>query len=415
MRLMLDQGGLVEPVQRQQPGDRAAELGGPSAGLVVEAVSRRDVVGVLPEWRDLHRRVGTWSPFSDPDAQLAWCELFVPSGHECILTVRRTTTRELVAVLPLFQARLGAGRLGVRALQPFGTLHEPLLHELPELLVDPACARRVLAATVAWLAAHRDWDWVELPLGQDQAWFEARWATDAGLAPAVVVHKEVVPTVVLELPSSGESPVLKRNLRESLRRSRNRVKRLSGDWTVDCVGPDDARWDHAVDDLRSLHRARAGMDGVVAHDDVFAGTSQAALVHAVARSSARARPRVFRLLRDRTAVAALLTFDCGDRTWLSVSGVAVEHWGLGAVTLLQWEAVQEAARAGRRTVCFPTGVDTAKLRWSRDVRVSHVFVLVNPRRRSRTWFHAYWLVRSLRYVRRLEGRSTVRRSRSGSA
>jgi hypothetical protein len=224
-----------------------------------------------------------------------------------------------------------------------------------------------------------------------------------------------VPTVVLALPSSGESLPLKRNLRESLRRSRNRVKRLSGDWQVDCVGPHDPRWDRAFDDLRSLHGARAGMDGVVAHDDVFAGTSQTALVHAVARSSSRTRPRVLRLLRDRTAVAALLTSDCGDCTWLSVSGVAADHWGLGAVTLLQWEAVQEAARAGRRTIRFPTGVDTAKLRWSGDVRVSHVFVLVNPRRRSRTWFRAYWLLRSLRYVERLERQSTVRRPRRGSA
>ena len=411
---MLDQGEATEPIRTQEPADRTPALGSPAA-YVVEVVSRRDVDGVLPEWRDLHRRVGSWTPFSDPDAQLAWCELFVPSGQERILTVRRTTTRELVAVLPLFEVGLAAGPLPVRVLQPFGALHEPLLHELPELLVDAACARPVLAATVAWLAAHRDWDWVELPLGQDQAWFEARWAADAGLTPAVVVHKEVVPSVVLGLPPSGEPPVLKRNLRESLRRSRNRVKRLPGNWSVDCVGPDDARWDRAFDDLRSLHGARAGMDGVVAHDDVFAGTSQADLVQAVARGSAHARPRVFRLLRDRTAVAALLTFDCGDRTWLSVSGLAADHWELGAVTLLQWEAVQEAARAGRRTVCFPTGVDTAKLRWSEDVRVSHVFVLVNPRRWSRAWFRVYWLVRSLRYVSRLERRSTVRRPRGGGA
>jgi hypothetical protein len=412
---MAFQDGIAEPARapRTVPPVRTTVV--PTPPLVVEQVTRADVAGVLPEWRELYRSAGPWSPFSDPDAQLAWCALFVPPGRERILTVRRAATRELVAVVPFFEAVVGAPPLRVRSLLPFGALHEPWLHELPEVLVQPAHVRPALAATVAWLAAHRDWDWVELPLGQDQGWFETRWATDAGLAPAVVVHKEAVPTVVLSLPSSGEAPVLKRNLRESLRRGRNRVRRQSGDWVVDRVGPDDPQWDQAVDDLCRLHGARARMDGVVAHDDVFTGTSQGALLRDVARAGAQARPHVLRLLRDRTAVAALLTFDSGDRTWLGASGIAPEHWGLGAVTLLQAEAVAQAARAGRRTVSFPTGVDTAKLRWSEDVRVDHVFVLVNPRRRSRSSFRLYWLVRSLLHLNRLERRSAARPASGGSS
>jgi hypothetical protein len=386
----------------------------PSA-YAVEVHTRRDVDALLPGWRALHRRAGAWSPFSDPDAQLAWCDLFVPAGRERIVAVRRTATGDLVAVVPLFEVAVRAPGLTVRTLQAFGALHEPLLHELPEVLVDPACARPALAAVVGWLARSGDWDWVELPLRQDQGWFESRWATDAGLHGAIVVHKDVVPTVVLPLPSSGEPPALKRNLRESLRRSRNRIDRLPGECTLDRVEPGDPRWEQALDDLRRLHAARARMGGVVAHDDVFDGTSQTALLQALAGSGARTRPRIHRLVHDGTAVAALLTLDAVDRTWLAVSGVTPAHWALGAVTLLQWEAVQEAVRAGRRAVCFPTGVDTAKLRWSEDVRLSHVFVLVGPRRRSRLWFRAYWLARGLRSIRSHERRAAVRPVPQGSA
>jgi hypothetical protein len=232
---------------------------------------------------------------------------------------------------------------------------------------------------------------------------------DAGLDPAVVLHKATLPSVVLSLPAPGEPPALKRNLRESLRRSRNRLHRLPGEWTVDRVGPGDPGWVAALEDLRRLHGERARMSDVVVHGDVFAGTSQAALLQAVAERAGRSRPRVLRLLHDGVAVAALLTVASDRRTWLSVSGVAPEHWALSAVTLLQWEAVQEAARAGHEAVVLSTGVDTAKLRWSEHVRVSHVFVVVHPRRRSRTVFRLYWLLRSHLHLRREERRFAVRR------
>jgi hypothetical protein len=142
------------------------------------------------------------------------------------------------------------------------------------------------------------------------------------------------------------------------------------------------------------------MTDVVAHRDVFRGTSQGRFLAALASSPAAARPYVHRLLRDDVAVAALLVFHSANRTWLSVSGVAPDAWHVGGVTRLQWEAVQEAARRGHDSVVFSTGVDAAKQRWSTNVRVSHAFAVVNPRMRSRLLFALYGLARSLRSLRR---------------
>ncbi|WP_147263159.1 GNAT family N-acetyltransferase [Geodermatophilus sp. TF02-6] len=355
---------------------------------------------VLPEWRGLHRRLGGWSPFTDPDYQMVWCDRFVDDGDERILAVRHADTRELVAVVPLFLATVGGRGMRGRVLALFGAFREPLLLELPELLVQPEHARAALVTVVAWLAEHREWDWVELTLGEEQPWPVSRWLADAGLDPAILVHKSVLPSVVLDLPDTGDLPPLGRNLRESLRRSRNRTKGPAGEWRVDEVGPEHPCWDEAVADLRRLHRARAGMTGVIAHPDVFRGTSQGEFLAALAGTPAATLPRVHRLLRDDVAVAALLVFHSVTRTWLSVSGVSPDAWHVGGVTRLQWEAVQDAVRRRQTSVVFSTGVDAAKQRWSPTVRVSHSFAVVNPRRGSRLTFTLYWLARSLRHLRR---------------
>lgn len=389
-------GRPEEPVEREVLFGAVANV----HELCVTSHMRNDVGDLLPEWRALHRRVGSWSPFSDPDYQLAWCETFVSNGQERILAIRRTSDRQLLAVLPLFYAVEGRARRLVRGLYLFGAVREQLLHELPEILVDPTHMRSALAAAVSWLARNREWDWIELSLREDQPWAEPRWLTDAGLNPPIVLQKATIPLVILELPADGSLPPLKRNLRESLRRSRNRMKKLPGVWKVESAGPEDDQWDAALVDLLDLHRARARDGHTPKHPNVFDRTSQEAFLRTLANTPAEARPRIYRLIQDEVSVAALLTFRSGRRTWLSVSGLTPERWDISGVTTLQWAAVQDAVQAQDIAVVMSTGVDTAKLRWSEFVKMSHSFVIVNPQRRSRWLSQIYWLSSSQLYFGR---------------
>ena len=165
------------PAERRAP----AVPGFRWAGMVVTVHSRDCARELLPDWRALHARTRSWSPFADPDLQLAWCSMFVPVGAERIVAVRRAGTGELAAVLPFFAPLTGiAGRV-VRYLRPFGGHHEALINEMPEIGIDPEHARAALAAVVAWLAGAGGWDFVEFSLRGDQPWVEARWLVDAGL------------------------------------------------------------------------------------------------------------------------------------------------------------------------------------------------------------------------------------------
>lgn len=379
----------IEPVTDSTGDERIAKF-------EVVCHTREDLPVVMPEWKSLHRRVGAWSPFSDPDFQMTWCSTFIPTGHEVLLSVRRVADDQLVAMVPLYSTTRQHG--AIRSLHLFGAYKEPFLHELPEILLDPSCSRPAMAAVLSWLGRRQDWDWLELSLRQDQIWVEPRWLSDAGLIPPIVLYKSAVPMVTLNL-DAGTNLSLKRNLRESLRRSRNRIARDGGDWRVVSDEPADPEWNAAVADLVRLHHARSASAGRVKHGDVFRKTSQEHLLRRLGASSTESRPRIYRMLKEGDAVAVLLTFVSTQSTWLSVSGFLPEYWDINAVTTLQWEAVQHAARVGHLKVIFSTGVDTAKLRWSEHICMSHQFLIVNPRRRSLTVFYLYWFARSIAYAR----------------
>ena len=390
-----------QPLRRPGPCEAPpGARGGVPNRYDVESHTRDEVTAVLPEWRALHRLVQPWSPFSAPEFLLRWCELFVPPGRERILAVRRRDSRELVGVVPLYEISVGVGRVRVRTLQLLGAVTEPYLNELPEVLIRPEEARSVLSAVIAWLGEHDDWDWVELTLGQEQPWLEHRWVTEAGLGPPLVLHKGVVPSVILDVQGITSPSALKRNLQESLRRTRNRIGRSAGQWALQCVENGDEAWNSALDTLVELHGARSRMQDVPAHRDIFLDSAQAQFLAALSTTDSEARMRIDMLVKDGTAVAALLSLSAGDKTWVSVSGLAPAYWSLGAVTLLQWEVIQRTARHGQRWVVFSTGVDTAKLRWSEEVRLSHSFILVHPRRGSRVRFAMFWALRSHLYLRR---------------
>lgn len=376
--------------------------------LTVRRLDPLSVAELLPEWRSLHAAVGSWSPFDDPDLLLAWATTFCRPAQVVVLAARDDAGR-LVGVAPLYRRVLGHGLL--RSLQVLGSGAEPFLYESTRLLCEPAQRRRFYAAVVAWLATDDGWDTVALPFTSEQGWWEPRWAVDAPLVLSAVVPGETVPHVVVALDAGT---VGSRNLRESVRRSRKRLDDSGQRWHVETARPRDRGWLAAVADLRRLHAARAALSGTVRHPDVFAGTRQQDLLAATAREARGSVPVVDRLVVGGVTVAALLSFEHGDRAWVSISGLAPDWWSASPVTQLQHGIVLRARDAGRREVVFASGVDASKLRWSESIRTVTDFVLVHARRRSDLMHSALAPVQAWRTLqRRRRDASTLRDHRSG--
>lgn len=357
-----------------------------------------EVVSLLPAWRELFAEGGSASPFADPDLQLAWARVH-RVGPPVVAAVR--SARGLEAVAGFFRRMLGTRHLGVPVLQPLGSGFSTQIMDVPELLARPDSARAALALIVGWLGGGRHgWCWADLSLTPAQGWVEPAWL--AHRPGATAVHKSSRPQVVLEVEPdawSGPLPMVKRNLRESLRRGRNRLERSGSDWYVDLQDDCGPHFADALADLVRLHAERSRLPGPP-HQDVLAEPGNRELLLAMAGASAWTRLRIWRLVLGGSAIAALLTFSHADRVWVSVSGIGAAGWRFSAVTLLQAQAVRTAAAEGAREVAFSLGVDTAKLRWSERVRCFQEFSVVPGGWGSQVLFGAFWQARGLAYLRR---------------
>jgi CelD/BcsL family acetyltransferase involved in cellulose biosynthesis len=236
-----------------------------------------------------------------------------------------------------------------------------------------------------------------------------------------VLTKTVRPSVVLPISPSGPQTLkpqtLKRNLRESLRRARNRLDRAyPGGWSVTCA-TDRADLVGVLPDLARLHRDRSRLPGRKRHPDALAREAdQSFLRAAVTASAERGGAALYRLLVHGEAVAALLVLRTRDSSYLLLSGMSQQAWEFSPTTLLQGRAIDDAVALGHRWVNLSAGPDTAKLRWSEELALNSEFVLIPDRRAARLAFGAYWqasaaaqLARERRRHRLLSDRAASRR------
>jgi CelD/BcsL family acetyltransferase involved in cellulose biosynthesis len=193
------------------------------------------------------------------------------------------------------------------------------------------------------------------------------------------------------LPIDQARPPVKRNLRESLRRARNRLDRsYPGAWFVSCAT---TRADlvSALPDLARLHQDRSCLAGRKRHPNVLGDEADWSLLSAAVSASAeRGGASIYRLFADGEPLAALLALHTRDGTYLLLSGMSQEAWEFSPTTLLQGRAIDDAAAVGHRWVNLSTGPDSAKLRWSEKLVLSAEFVLIPDRLYSRVAFGAYW-------------------------
>ena len=374
---------LVRPPSR---GTRTGRAPQPPAGIqVVRLRSLPQVRALAPEWARLAETAGALNPFHHPDWLVPWAERSLRPGEQIWLLTAHKRGR-LVGVAPLYRRSWGPGL--AHSMQLWGTGRNSTLIELPQFLLDQEQPRAVARALVDRLCAEsRGWDWAELLLGES-LWLEPDWLPRGGTV--TLLTKGVRANVVL--PVNGpEPPAMKRNLRESLRRARNRLDRAyPGAWSIACAttGPD---MPGALADLARLHDERSRLAGKKRHPNALAREADwAVLSGAAAALAGRGAVAVYRLLVDGLAIAALLVLRTPECTYLLLSGMSESGWEFSPVTLLQQRAAEDAVKLGQRCVNFSTGADTPKLRWSEKLTATPEFVLVPNRFGARVRFAAYW-------------------------
>jgi CelD/BcsL family acetyltransferase involved in cellulose biosynthesis len=202
----------------------------------------------------------------------------------------------------------------------------------------------------------------------------------------------------MELPEAtdGLEAQLKRNVTESIRRSTNRLRRDGVDWRFDVVEQPGPRLDAAVEELVSLHSARAGADDRFPHTDYFAEPDQSAFLRDASAAMADAgHLKVCSLAVDGEAIASLLILRANGGVFFSVSGMNPAWWDYGVMTLLQRECLRDAIASGDRLVNLSRGPNAPKLRWAENLEIHHNFNLVAGQKRSRRLFSVYAPYRTL--------------------
>ncbi|RSM52172.1 hypothetical protein DMB66_40350 [Actinoplanes sp. ATCC 53533] len=335
-------------------------------------------------WQRLYEGSRTTNPFLHP----AWTLAAIRNrgGRAELWLVHVHAGEELVAVAALESAPLISGLPGVRVLRIAGSHDYSGLLEVPGILAMPRYARRALRAIVDYLASRGDeWSWWHVPLGEHTSWFEPDWLP-AGRG-FVVSERLVRAEVVLDVT---DDRLRSRNLRESVRRAKNRLTRDFGtDWAVTRV-VERHQLGVSLDNLVRLHRERSRLAGRVSHEDRIATAAvRGFLGDVVACQADRGAVSCYELRARGAPIAQLLTFHAPASTYCSVSGLTATAWQYSPTTLLQWHAYQDTLLDGRRSFSLSTGPDQAKLRWSRDIRVHPEFVVVAPRRRARVAFALY--------------------------
>jgi CelD/BcsL family acetyltransferase involved in cellulose biosynthesis len=371
--------------------------------------SLHEARGFSDEWGKFADEACGGNPFIHPDWMLPWAERFLRRGERICLIVVRQDGR-LVGVAPFYRRSWGPGL--AHSMQLWGTGRHSDLTELPGLLVDQSQPRAVTRALISALCIQSgSWDWAYIPL-QDPLWFEPDWLPKGG--SIIAMAGTVRASVARSIGEPAAAPV-KRNVRESLRRARNRLNRDFPDrWTVHrATSREDVV--SAMNDLFSLHAERSRMPEKEIHPNALRDEADASYLRAALTAGADSGSVcIYRLFVDGRAIAALLALRTADTSYLLLSGMSREAWDYSAVTLLQGLAMDDATELRHRRVNLATGPNTAKLRWSEEILVHPEFLLVPDRPLPLLRFRAYWLGSAAAMVQRERCRHRLRTGRRSS-
>jgi len=353
----------------------------------------------LEAWRNLaEEQTSPANPFLDPGWVLPWYETFTAQEDRLLLRVHDVASGDLRGVAAIHRQRLRVGRVGVaERLMPVGAGVGPNPLEIPGVLTAPGAARDVMRTLVAGTLANGA-HWCEVAITQDQGWFEPEWLYTTGAPVTFGDQQRSRACVVLPLASTWEDTRsgLKRNLKESIRRSQNRLTKDGRPWQV--VQLTDDLDTGAVDRFLELHQRRSANERTtVHHPDAYSNPNARDLIRNALPGLGRSgKASIFELHLDGNVVAAQLALHMPGVSYVHSSGFDQAEWSLGPVTFLQAELVKHAISRGDTVVNFSPGPNVSKLRWSQGLWVTHEFVYGCGPRSLQLRYAAYQTLSSLR-------------------
>ncbi len=362
---------------------------------------------VSATWQALDaRQPAPSNPFLGLSWTLAWYEHYTRPADRLILLVHHTDSTgapgEIVGVAPMHLHRSRVGPVQVaRRLLPVGAGVGPTAYEIPGVLCHPeqtGAVVRALGAACSELSA----DWAELPLTPEQGWFDREWATvpDAPMVLAEPVRPRAC--VVLALGPTWEvtRAGLKRNVKESVRRSANRLARDGRPWQVVRRGADLDR--DAVNRFLHVHQARSQAERATRqrHPDSYRDQrNRALMLDVLPQLGVSGRASLFELYLGGEHVASQLALHSPGTSYVHSSGFRQDIWALGVVTHLQAELIRYAIERGDTVVNFSPGPNVSKMRWSPDLWITQEFACGAGPRSLAVRFATYRALSAVRSAR----------------
>jgi CelD/BcsL family acetyltransferase involved in cellulose biosynthesis len=282
--------------------------------------------------------------------------------------------------------RPAVGPLCIRNLQFFGA--DPNITEVRGVLASSANqvdVHRVLLAHLREVSG--EWDTFTLsgvPKEGDLS------GIVTGAFPNAEWTKET-PDFVLTLAPTWEEfkGKLSRNIKESLRKCYNSLKRDGHEFTVQVTT---ARGEvaAALDRFFYLHQARAELSGTINHRNVFdAAMARRFLTDVCERFAERDALRIFALKIGERIAAMRVGFVLGDSLYLYYSGYDPDFGKYSVMTTAVAEAIKYAIEQRFATVNLSTGSDVSKTRWSPSEVVFRQASIVSPSRRGELTHEVY--------------------------
>lgn len=342
---------------------------------------------------------GPANPFLSPAWIVGWYRHYTQEADRQLLLVRHRVTQQLLGVAPFYYQKVSLFGLPVaRRLLAVGSGSSDLVLELSGVLVDPAYVRdvmRALTAVTLRCGAH----WCETTFAPEHGWFEPEWVFETGAEVSFYEQRRSRACVILHLNDSWEQTRanLKRNVKESIRRSQNRLKKDGRAWRIRHL-EFDALDVAAVDRLLTLHRARASAPQAgIHHPDAFTSPQARAFLRTLLPELSRGTAAsIFELTLDGQTLASQLALHAPGCSYVYASGFDPDIWQLGPVTLLHAELIKHAVARGDRFVNFSPGPNVSKLRWSERLWVANDFAYGSGNKSLRLRYGAFLTASVLR-------------------